>query len=136
MSSEDRDRIVANSAILAGDISMLYIQASNDKVFLYSDVVRGNPQIKEDFFLFLQNFYGLVDRTSHHLPDSVDKEYHDFFDEVLVFKFTEDDEDEFYEEIVEKARRMMTKFEDYKRLLKKRGILDLVHQIEVEGVNR
>lgn len=133
---DSKDRIVANPNILAGDISMLYVQASNDKMFVYSDIARSSPEIKNDFFLFLQNFYALVDRTSHHLEDEVDKEYHDFFDDVMVFKYTEEDEDEFYAELVGKAKEMMDKFERYKRLLKDRGILDLVHQFDVEGASR
>lgn len=133
---DSRDRIVANPNILASDISMLYAQASNDKMYLYSDIARSSPEIKSSFFLFMQDFYALVDRTSHHLTEEVDREYHSFFDDVLVFKSTEDDEDEFYGELVTKGKEMIGKFEKYKRLLKDKGILDLVHQLDVEGVQR
>ena len=131
-----KEKVVANPTLLGSDIAVAFQVCSNDKKLLYRKILVRDPKILNTYLDFVEDFYGLWDRTSHHLEDDVNDEYESFFEDALSWDNDQEDEEDFQKEVFDKSRLALQTFNEYRRVLKEEGILELARSLDIEGVSR
>lgn len=126
---------VSNPQYLGNVIAQAFTQAVQDKGSVYDALARRDPGLPDAVVAMSSSFYVLWDLTAHYLDGDSEERFRSFLEEELISweHSKDDDEDEYFEEAAGKARSLLERFGEYKRMLRDAGLLTLVQRYEEGG---